>query len=316
MANMRKKAAYLKLHESGKLDRRIEQANSLLAECRICPHKCGVNRLEGELGLCRTGKKARVASYGPHFGEEAPLVGQHGSGALFFSGCNLLCVFCQNEEISHIDRQGDAAFDAMDSKQLAAIMLGLQKQGCHNINLVTPSHVVPQILSALPSAIEGGLKVPLVFNSSGYDAAGILKFLDGIVDIYMPDCKFWSREAATRYTRAKDYPEIMKQAVAEMHRQVGDLQMDENGIAVKGLLIRHLVMPAMVAETEGIARFLAETISSDTYINIMDQYRPCFKAEDFPEINRPLKRKEFEQAKEAAEKAGLHRFDERNWEKM
>jgi putative pyruvate formate lyase activating enzyme len=250
-----------------------------------------------------------VASFGPHFGEEQPLVGISGSGAIFFEGCNLGCVFCQNADISHIDDPGDDAPEAVTREQLAEIMLDLQARGCLNINLVTPSHVVPQILEALELAVDEGLHLPLVYNSSGYDAVQTLKLLDGIVDIYMPDCKFMTRQSAARYTGAPDYPEVMQAAVREMHRQVGDLILDKNGIALHGLLVRHLVMPGCLKDTERIVRFLATEISKETYVNIMDQYRPCNRAGEFEEISRPLLLTEFEQAMEMARQAGLHRFD-------
>ena len=306
----------MELYEKGELQQRISQARELLKRCSACPHNCGVNRQEGELGLCRIGAKARVASFGAHFGEEAPLVGQNGSGTIFFEGCNLLCVFCQNYDISHIDKQGDDSPNTVDDHTLASIMLNLQTQGCHNINLVTPSHVVPQFLAALSIAIEKGLEIPIVYNSSGYDSAETLKLLDGIVDIYMPDCKFWTKETTRLYTRAKDYPEVMQNAVKEMHRQVGDLVIDESGLARRGLLVRHLVMPGHLEETRGVLKFLAEEISNDTYINVMDQYRPCHKAHDYDKIKRPLNAEEYEQALAMAQEYGLHRLDQREWKKI
>lgn len=231
-------AGYLTLHGQGKLIDRITEANKRLSPCRVCPRHCEVDRLADEKGICKTGAKAFVSSYAPHFGEESPLVGSSGSGTIFFTNCNLLCLFCQNYDISHLE-QGVAT----DSGQLASMMISLQRQGCHNINFVTPSHVVPQILAALPKAIEKGLNVPLVYNSSGYDSVETLELLEGIVDIYMPDFKFWNRETAKRYAKAPDYPEEAREALREMHRQVGDLVLDNEGVAVKGLLVRHLVMP-------------------------------------------------------------------------
>ncbi len=284
----------------------------LLEQCKICPRKCGVNRLQGEKGFCGVGSKVRVASYGPHFGEESVLVGTGGSGAIFFSGCNLQCVFCQNEDISIPDPHNHRVEEEMESRQLAKIMIGLQVRGCTNINLVTPSHVVPQILAALQEAVSLGLNLPIVYNSSGYDLVETLQLLDGIVDIYMPDCKFWSTASAGRYLQAKEYPQVAQQAIAEMHRQVGDLVLNQQGEAVRGLLVRHLVMPGLLEETEGIMKFLADTISRETYINVMDQYRPCYRAGEFPEINRSLHAAEYDRAMELARKTGLHRLEKRD----
>ena len=302
----RKKASYLGLHAEGLLEERIEAARKRLSSCRMCPRHCKVDRLADKMGICKTGLKAMVSSYAPHFGEESPLVGSGGSGTIFFNGCNLLCVFCQNYEISHL-RDGVEATGG----QLAAMMVSLQKQGCHNINFVTPSHVVPQILAALPHAIEKGLTVPLIYNSSGYDSVDTLKLLEGVVDIYMPDFKFWDPGSAKCYAKAPDYPEVARGAVKEMHRQVGDLVMDEHGIAVKGLLVRHLVMPGGLEETGQIMNFLAEEISSNTYVNVMDQYRPCGEARELPPINRSLTRGEYDKAQKLAGDAGLTRLDDR-----
>ncbi|GAB4339511.1 MAG: radical SAM protein [Desulfobulbaceae bacterium] len=316
MGKNEKYPSYLALHEQGVLVERARQAWRLLEKCTVCPHRCGVNRLKGELGICRIGSLARVASYGPHYGEESPLVGRNGSGTIFFEGCNLLCVFCQNFDISHIDKQGDASTSALDRGGLAGIMLELQARGCHNINLVTPSHVVPQFLAALPIAVEGGLRIPIVYNSSGYDAVETLRLLEGVVDIYMPDCKFWSEETARRYTRAKNYPGIMRDALREMHRQVGDLVIGEDGIARRGLLVRHLVMPGHLDETKKILCFLAGEISRDTYVNVMDQYRPCHRAGEFETISRPLAAEEYRRAVAMAEECGLHRLDQRDWKRF
>ena len=316
MVNSEKKPAYLLLYENGQLAGRISAAESLLEACKLCPRHCGVNRLQGKIGWCRIGARARVASFGAHFGEEQPLVGSTGSGAIFFEGCNLGCVFCQNAEISQIDDPGDDAPEAVTGEQLAEIMLELQARGCLNINLVTPSHVVPQILEALELAATMGLYLPLVYNTSGYDSVETLRLLDGIVDIYMPDCKFMDRKTAARYTGASDYPEVMQAAVREMHRQVGDLVLDENGIALRGLLVRHLVMPGCLQDTDKIVRFLATEISKETYVNIMDQYYPCHRAGEFNEISRPLSTTEYQQAMALAQQAGLHRFDERDIARM
>jgi putative pyruvate formate lyase activating enzyme len=311
MANSGKNISYPFLHQSGELHERVVAAQRLLTGCTLCPHRCGVNRTTGEAGFCGVITLARVPSFGPHFGEEPPLVGRTGSGAIFFAGCNLGCVFCQNHEISRIEVPGDQAPDTVTPEGLAAIMLELQEQGCLNINLVTPTHVVPQILEALEYAIPMGLNLPLVYNSGGYESVETLRLLEGIVDIYMPDCKFMSSQLSARYTGSSDYPEVMQMALREMHRQVGDLLLDENGIAVRGLLVRHLVMPGCLEDTGKIVRFLASEISPKTYVNIMDQYTPYYRAEEFSEINRPLSVAEFNQAMSLARKAGLHRFAEK-----
>lgn len=306
----------LKLHAADLLEERITKAVNKLSKCTICPHECRVNRLGGELGICRVGSRARVSSFGPHFGEESPLVGQNGSGTIFFEGCNLLCLFCQNSDISHIDKQGDSSPQAVDNEQLAKIMLSLQQQGCHNINFVTPTHVVPQILSALPIAIDKGLKIPLVYNTGGYDSTETLKLLKDVIDIYMPDCKFSTTATAKLYTRAKDYPDMMKKGVLEMYRQVGDLEINKQGLAVRGLLVRHLVMPGHLEETEGVLDFLVKDISTKTYINLMDQYRPCYKAFETPPINRPLSKEEYRRAVKMAEEKGLSNLDRRDWKRL
>lgn len=300
--------AYFKLYESGDLQEKVAEALKRLENCTMCPRQCKVNRLAGELGVCRTGRYSIVSSYDPHFGEETPLVGSGGSGTIFFTHCNLHCVFCQNYAISH---EGDGI--ETPDEQLAAMMVSLQKQGCHNINFVTPSHVVAPILAALPSAIEKGLHVPLVYNSSGYDEVETIRLLDGVIDIYMPDFKFWATDSAKRFAKAPDYPERARAAIKEMHRQVGDLAVDSRGIAQRGLLVRHLVMPGGLEETREIVRFLAEEISPDTYTNIMDQYHPCGKADEYPEIARPLDHDEYEEAVRIAKEAGLKRLDDRDW---
>ena len=301
-------SGYLALYREGNLDERIAEAQQRLSPCRVCPRHCKVDRLSDEKGICQTGVKAVVSSCAPHFGEESPLVGSGGSGTIFFTHCNLLCIFCQNYEISHLGQGIET-----DPGQLAAMMLSLQRQGCHNINFVTPSHVVPQILVALPKAIEKGLTVPLVYNSSGYDSLETLKLLEGIVDIYMPDFKFWDKDLAKRYAKAPDYPEVAQRAILEMYRQVGDLVMDDEGVAVKGLLVRHLVMPGSLEETREILRFLAREVSVDTYVNVMDQYRPCGEACHCPPIDRTLTGGEYQQALKLARDAGLQRLDEKDW---
>jgi len=299
--------SYLKLYESGELAERVEKAIRRLEKCNLCPRQCKVNRLKGEMGFCKTGRNAKVASYNAHFGEESPLVGRYGSGTIFISSCNLLCSFCQNYEISHL-REGRE----LEPEQMAAMMLALADKGCHNINFVTPTHVVPQILEALLVAVKGGLKVPLVYNTSGYDEVDTIALLEGIFDIYMPDFKFWHEKWAKHYCNAPDYPEKAREAIKEMHRQVGDLIVDEEGIAQKGLLIRHLVMPNGIAGTREIMRFIANEISVDTYVNVMDQYRPCGKAFEDDLIGRRLTAQEFRSATQEARKAGLTRLDPRD----
>ncbi len=282
------------------LQSRAEEAIRRLEHCEICPRRCGVNRIEGELGFCRTGRLAKVSSAGPHYGEEPPLVGYHGSGTIFFAGCNLACVFCQNYEISQLDMGVEVT-----PERLAGIMMHLQLTGCHNVNLVTPTHVVPQILEALVTAREMGLSIPLVYNSGGYDSVETLRLLDGIIDIYMPDAKYGSDEMAIRYSNAPGYVEVMKAAIREMHRQVGDLVV-ENGIAVRGLLVRHLVLPNNLAGTEEVVRFISE-LSKNTYINIMDQYRPEYRADQHSELSRRITLSEYREALRLARAAGLSR---------
>jgi putative pyruvate formate lyase activating enzyme len=297
---------YLKLYHDGTLKLRIQEALGRLDCCELCPRRCRVNRTEGETGVCRTGRRARVSSHGPHFGEEAVLSGRFGSGTIFFTGCNLLCCFCQNHDISH-EGQGEE----VSPDELAAMMIDLQNQGVHNINFVSPSHVVPQILEALPLAIEKGLSIPLVYNTGGYDLVKTLELLDGLIDIYMPDYKFSQDIPAIFYCKAPDYPEVIKSALREMHRQVGDLVMNDSNRAVRGLLVRHLVMPGGLAGTREAMRFIADEISHLTYINIMDQYHPCGELEKFPELNRAVTPQEYEEALEATRNAGLARLDNR-----
>ena len=251
---------YLKLHERGVLAERIRKALDILNECDLCPRQCRVDRIEGEKGVCRTERRAVVSSYNAHFGEESPLVGRGGSGTIFFTHCNLLCLFCQNYEISHLGEGREVV-----PKILAGMMIALQRMGCHNINFVSPSHVIAQILEALPFAIDEGLNVPLVYNTGGYDSVSSLELLDGIVDIYMPDVKFFDSDVAGKFCNAPDYPDVVKAALKEMHRQVGDLTMDDEGIAERGLLVRHLVMPGGSADTGDVTAFLAKEISPDTY---------------------------------------------------
>jgi len=294
---------YISLYQSGELLLRTNRAMEMLRNCCICPRNCEVDRLEGELGVCNTGELARVSSYFPHFGEEPPLVGYCGSGTIFFSYCSLKCIFCQNYTISHLGEGIEVSSNA-----IADMMLDPQRQGCHNINFVTPTHVVPQILEALLIAVEKGLCIPLVYNTGGYDSVETLKLLDGIIDIYMPDIKYSSSDIAKRLSKAGDYPDIARAAILEMHRQVGDLDMDKRGIAFKGLLVRHLVLPEGLAGTREAMRFLAREVSRNTYVNIMDQYHPCYKAKDHPLINRRITSEEYQEALKIAQEEGLHRI--------
>jgi len=296
--------AYVTALASGRLADRVRTAYRALKHCTLCPRRCGVNRIEGELGVCRTAKNAVVASHHAHFGEEAPLVGRSGSGTIFFSYCNLGCIFCQNDDISHA-----GAGQPVSSRKLAEMMLDLQQAGCHNINLVTPSHVVPQILAALELAAEHGLDIPLVYNTGGYDRPQTLQLLDGIVDIYMPDFKFWDPQVAEQAAGAGDYPDWARRAVIEMHRQVGDLVIDAKGLARRGLLLRHLVLPGGLAGTAPIMEFIAARISPNTYVNIMPQYRPCARAGEIAALAQPLDPQDYRQAVDTARRAGLTRLD-------
>jgi putative pyruvate formate lyase activating enzyme len=293
---------YIELSERNRLKQRIRSLNEMLSECRLCPRHCEVNRTEGELGYCRAGSELMISSVFPHFGEEAPLVGYRGSGTIFLTHCNLRCVFCQNYDISHLGRGEKAS-----PSQLASSMMKLQELGCHNINFVTPTHYVPQIVASLPEAIELGLRLPLVYNCSGYESLEVIKLLDGIIDIYMPDVKYAGEEPAKKFSNAPDYPNVLKEVLKEMHRQVGDLQMDENGIAQRGLLIRHLVMPGNVGDTEDLMQFIAREISRDSYVNVMQQYRPEYKSRDYPELSRRITYGEYVDAVKVARRCGLHR---------
>ncbi len=298
--------SYLEAYKSGKLQKNVQRLIKKLALCELCPRRCRINRLENEKGFCKTGRKAIVSSFSPHFGEERPLVGHAGSGTIFFTYCNLRCCFCQNYEISH-----KGLGQEIHSEELAKIMIHLQNQGCHNINLVSPSHVVAQIMEAMPIAIEAGLEIPLVYNTGGYDLPETLKLLEGIVDIYMPDVKFSNKETAQELLTAPDYPEVIQQALLEMHRQAGDLYLDKAGIAQKGLLIRHLVMPSHLSETDELLEWIARHVSKNSYINIMDQYRPCGSIQKHPSLLRGTTTEEFQQALASAQKHGLQRLDQR-----
>jgi putative pyruvate formate lyase activating enzyme len=302
---MKWEAAYLALYRSGELAQRVEQAYARLADCELCGQACHVDR-SVRTGACNTGTRALVSSFGPHLGEENPLRGWRGSGTIFFAWCNLKCAFCQNYDISQLGHGKET-----EPEEIAHMMLELEDQGCHNINFVSPSHVVPMILAAVEIAAARGLHVPLVYNTGGYDSMAALALLDGVIDIYMPDMKYADARTAQQYSKAKDYPTINQAAVKEMHRQVGDLVIDEHGLARRGLLVRHLVMPEGLAGTAEVARFLAQEISPDTYINVMPQYRPAYRAGELPPLDRPLTRQEYEQAVKEVLAAGLYRLDER-----
>jgi putative pyruvate formate lyase activating enzyme len=282
------------------LRRRAALAIEMLEDCNVCAQDCHVNRLEGELGFCRAPGDAVISTYGPHHGEEDVLSGTRGSGTVFFAHCNLSCVFCQNCDISQYDEGRE-----VEARELGEIMLQLKARGCHNINLVSPSHFVPQILAALVTAVEGGLDIPIVYNTGGYDALHTLRLLDGVIDIYMPDIKFGSNEMGKKYAKAPQYYDIVKAAVKEMHRQVGDLQVNEEGLATRGLLVRHLVLPGDISGSGAVMQFLAGEISPSTCVNVMEQYYPAHKAFKYPELNRRITPREFDRALEKAEKAGL-----------
>lgn len=284
------------------LKERVEAAYSLLEECRVCPRGCGVNRLNNEKGHCGVGLRAMVSSFGPHFGEEPPLVGRFGSGTIFLTSCNLNCVFCQNYDISQC-RYGEEVTE----EEIAGMMLGLQNMGCHNINFVTPTHVGPQLMKAIMIAREKGLEIPIVYNCGGYESVEMLKLFEGIIDIYMPDFKYGDNEVAKELSNAPGYVEIAKAAIKEMHRQVGDLVVDVRGIAKRGLIIRHLVLPNNLAGTEKVMEFIANEISKHTYVNIMDQYRPLHRAAQFPKITRRITFSEYMEAIKIAEGFGLYR---------
>lgn len=275
----------------------------MLSPCVLCPRACRVERVRGQVGFCKGGALARVASYGAHFGEEGPLVGHGGSGTIFFSGCNLGCLFCQNADISQ-----QAVGEEVSAGRLAEIMVSLQRLGCHNINLVTPTHYLPQIIEAIEEAIPLGLRLPIVYNCGGYERVEALRLLEGIVDTYMPDAKFLDSEVARRLCLAPDYPERMKESIREMYRQVGPLEVDEQGIARRGLLVRHLVMPGRQSTSREVMEFLA-SLDPDIYVNVMAQYRPCHRAHEAPEIARRITAEEYNEAVQAAREAGLRRLD-------
>jgi putative pyruvate formate lyase activating enzyme len=302
--------AYLTLTREA-LAERARRAVESLAECRICPRDCGVNRLEDRWAACKTGRYAVVSSFFPHFGEEDCLRGWNGSGTIFFGHCNLRCVFCQNFDISQDIKPGSAR--GCTAHEIATMMLWLQAQGCHNINFVTPEHVASQVIEAVDAAVPMGLRLPIVYNTSAYDSLDSIALLDGIVDIYMPDFKYWSADRSRTYMKAADYPEAARAAIQAMHSQVGSLVLDDEGLARRGLLVRHLVMPGCLDETRSILEWIASTLGTDTYVNLMDQYHPAGKVGStaYPEINRPLAPGEFEQAQRIAGELGLRRLDRR-----
>jgi putative pyruvate formate lyase activating enzyme len=297
--------AYLRLHRSGELADRARRAVERLRSCDLCPRTCRVDRILSARGaVCRTGRHAVVHAAFPHHGEERPIRGAGGSGTIFFSSCNLRCLYCQNWEISWRSEGQE-----VDAAGLARMMLDLQTRGCHNVNLVSPSHVVAQVLEALDLAAGKGLRLPLVYNTGGYDALSALALLDGVVDVYMPDMKYADERAGHRLSGVRDYVRVNRAAVKEMHRQVGDLRVDARGVAVRGLLVRHLVLPGGAAGTDAVMRFLATRVSRDTYVNVMDQYRPCHRAGEVPEIDRRPTGAEIDAAVEAARRHGIHRLD-------
>ncbi len=292
---------YLALYECGELQRRAEEARTRLEACTLCPRVCRANRLQGEIGECGVGRYALVSSHSPHFGEERVLRGTRGSGTVFFAGCNLRCVFCQNYEISQLKWGSETP-----PEELAQVFLEIQRMGCHNLNLVTPSHVVAQVLEALALAIPRGFRLPIVYNTSAYDSIQSLRFLDGVVDIYMPDLKYSDSRIAEKYSGVKAYWEVARAAFKEMRRQVGDLVI-ENGLAKRGLLIRHLVLPGDIAGSKEVLRFIAEEISRDSWVNLMAQYHPAYKAHEYPELSRGITGREYDEVVEYAKKLGLHR---------
>ena len=292
---------YLKAYRDGTLQERADRLCRELEHCAICPRNCRVNRLEEKTGFCKTGKKSVLYSYLSHYGEEPVISGEHGSGTIFFAGCNLRCVYCQNYEFSQLGKGRPVS-----EEELASYMLALQKEGCHNINFVTPTHVITQILKALLLAIPGGLNIPLVYNTSGYDSLETLEKLDGIFDIYLPDARYADNQISLKFSQAEDYPGVNQKALKEMHRQVGVAQLNQAGIIESGLIIRHLVLPNNLSGTAQIMRFIADELSPDSYISLMSQYFPCYKAEDYQEISRRVSRQEYQKAMEIMYSCGLH----------
>jgi putative pyruvate formate lyase activating enzyme len=300
-------ASYIETFKKGLLREKVEKASEMLRSCALCPRECRVDRLSGQLGICKTGKKAYLNCYKAHFGEEPSLIGDTGSGAFFFTHCSLLCIFCTNYELSH-EGQGREISDP----EMADMMLSLEHAGCPNINLITPTHVIPQILSALEIAVGNGLSIPLVYNSSGYEKVEALQLLDGVVDIYMPDFKFWDPDVSEKLCQARDYPETARRAICEMHRQVGDLVVDKtSGMARSGLLLRHLLMPCGMAGTRDIMRFVAREISPNTYVNIMPQFKPHGRSCEIKELLQPISEEDYAEALKAAREEGIERIEKR-----
>jgi putative pyruvate formate lyase activating enzyme len=294
--------SYINLFEKGELNKRVELLQEFIKECQLCPRQCHVNRLNGEVGYCGAGSDLMVSSAFPHFGEEPPLVGLNGSGTIFLTHCNLRCIFCQNYDISHLGRG-----ERITLSDMARAMVKLQEMGCHNINFVTPTHYSSQIVASLPKAMEWGLRLPIVYNCSGYESIEVIRLLEGVVDIYMPDVKFMDEKYSKRYSNAPDYPEVIKKVLKEMHRQVGDLTTNSKGVAERGLLIRHLVMPGGVASSEAVLKFIAEEISVHSYVNIMNQYRPEYRANEYSEISHPITHQEYLEAIQLAKGFRLYR---------
>ncbi|OGX22565.1 MAG: radical SAM protein [Omnitrophica WOR_2 bacterium GWF2_43_52] len=292
---------YLSAYKDGSLKKKAEMLFSALSRCDICPRNCKVNRLENKQGFCKTGKKAKVYSYFCHHGEEPGISGTNGSGTIFFTNCNLRCVYCQNYEFSQLDKGKETG-----DEELASFMLELQQEGCHNVNFVTPTHNIPQILMAVVLAVEKGLKIPLVYNSSGYDSVETLRLLEGIFDIYMPDARYFDSQTASRFSQAKDYPAINQAAIKEMRHQVGVVKFSPDEIIEKGLLIRHLVLPNKLSGTEEIMAFIARELGTDTHISLMSQYFPCHKAKDYPELTRRLTLEEYQEAMNIMHSYGLY----------
>ena len=296
---MKKYPSYLNISVE-EFEKRIKDAEQILQSCRICPHQCGVNRIAGEKGLCRSTAQVMVSSYNAHFGEEPPISGIGGSGTIFFTNCTLRCVFCQNYPISQLGNGNPVSIS-----QLSKMMLDLQKRGCHNVNLVTPTHFVPQIIAAIAQSSKEGLSIPIVYNTSGYESLTALKLLEGIIDIYMPDAKYADNILARKYSGAKKYFDVLKDALREMYRQTGDFKVDKNGVAISGLLVRHLVLPNNLAGTDQILPWIAQNISNKTYISLMAQYFPTFRAADYPQLSRSITRKEYQEAKFVLKQCGF-----------
>lgn len=300
------RAAYLRTHAAGLLQAKVQAARAMLQQCRVCPRNCDVNRLADEVGQCRSGRWARIASAFPHRGEEDCLQGWNGSGTIFFSWCNLRCCFCLNEQVSQLGEGSE-----VQAEDLATLMLYLQEMGCHNLNLVTPEHVVPQLLEALLIAVEHGLHLPLVYNTSAYDSLESLRLLDGVVDLYLPDFKLWDPQHSQEFLGAHDYPAVARAAIQAMQQQVGVLKVDQEGLGLRGVLLRHLVLPGQLADTRAIMRWVAAELSPDTYLNLMDQYQPAGRVlteRRYETLDRTISRPEFDEAVAAARAAGLWRL--------